>query len=107
VHQEEENLVPNDQLQASVEDLEAQLIISSRKDDNQNLLRAGGGGKDDIVIKSSYGSKRSRGGRVEVASPEPKRGAVGRADGLVRVQLEESGEVLEVEAKYLEEVSER
>ncbi len=63
-------------------------------------------GNDDINIKSSYGGRR-RGERVVVASPEPTRGQAAGwpVSGMVRVQMEESGEILDVESKYLEEVS--
>jgi hypothetical protein len=63
-------------------------------------------GNDDINIKSSYGGRR-RGERVVVVSPEPTRGqdAGWPLSGMVRVQMEESGEILDVESKYLEEVS--
>ena len=107
-----------------MEDLKAQIIDDiytkiPNKDDkpikideNSNKIPS----KDDIVIPSSYGksTRRGRSAVVEVASPEPQSGvaaagaaatAVGLHNGLVRVQLEESGEILEVEAKYLEEVS--
>ena len=111
-----------------MEDLKAQIIDDiytkiPNKDDkpikideNSNKIPS----KDDIVIPSSYGksTRRGRSAVVEVASPEPQSGvaaagaaagaaatAVGLHNGLVRVQLEESGEILEVESKYLEEVS--
>jgi hypothetical protein len=84
--------VPNHQLEASVEDLKGAQLTG--------LAPA----NDDINIKSSYGGRR----RVVVASPEPTRGlqAAGwPVSGMVRVQMEESGEILDVESKYLEEVS--
>jgi hypothetical protein len=95
MYQDESEDAPNHQLEASVEDLKAAQLTSLAP------------GNDDINIKSNYGGRR-RGERVVVASPEPTRGlqAAGwPVSGMVRVQVEESGEILDVESKYLEEVS--
>jgi hypothetical protein len=94
IYQDESEDVPNHQLDASVEDLKASQLTSLAP------------GNDDINIKSSYGGRR-RGERVVVASPEPRRGQAAGwpISGMVRVQMEESGEILDVESKYLEEVS--
>ncbi len=94
VYQNESEDVPNHQLEASVEDLKAAQLTSLAP------------GNDDINIKSNYGGRR-RGERVVVASPEPTRGQAAGwpVSGMVRVQMEESGEILDVESKYLEEVS--
>jgi hypothetical protein len=94
IYQDESEDVPNHQLEASVEDLKVAQLTGLTP------------GNDDINIKSNYGGRR-RGERVVVASPEPSRGQAAGwpVSGMVRVQMEESGEILDVESKYLEEVS--
>jgi hypothetical protein len=94
IYQDESENIPNHQLEASVEDLKLAQLTSLAP------------GNDDINIKSNYGGRR-RGERVVVASPEPTRGQAAGwpVSGMVRVQMEESGEILDVESKYLEEVS--